>query len=122
MCSSGLFTTYSVEILPYGIRAKGTTLANFVTLVAVFFNQYVNSIALDALQWRYYIFYCAFLALEVFVIYFFIIETRYTPIEEVTRFFDGDKADVIEITNAQTEKEAEVGDVQQKEDAGRGTV
>lgn len=73
-------------------------------LVAVFFNQYINSIALDAIQWKYYIFYCCFLVLEVFVIWKYVVETRYTPMEEVAKYFDGDEADVVELTIAQKEK------------------
>lgn len=47
--------------------------------IALFFNQYVNPIALDALDWKYYIFYCVWLAVELAVVYFFYVETRNTP-------------------------------------------
>lgn len=110
-------TNYMVEILPYGLRAKGLTLGAFVTLVAVFFNQYINSIALDNLQWRYYIFYCCFLMFEVVVIYFFLVETRYVPMEEIAKYFDGHQADVATLVNAQVEKDMlEKGEVTQVED------
>lgn len=75
---------------------------NFCVSAALFFNQYVNAIALEALAWKYYIFYCAFLLFEVGIIYLFIVETRYTPLEEIAKFFDGDNAiDVAEIANAE---------------------
>jgi hypothetical protein len=94
--------SYTTEILPYGIRAKGFTWLNFCVTAALFFNQYVNAIALEALAWKYYLVYCVFLVLEVGVIYFLIIETRYTPLEEIAKFFDGDDAvDVAEIANAE---------------------
>lgn len=70
-------------------------------LVAVFFNQYINSIALDAIQWKYYIFYCCFLVVEVFVVWRYVVETRYTPMEEIAKYFDGESADVVELTLAQ---------------------
>ena len=99
---SGLLASYSTEILPYGIRAKGFTWLNFCVSAALFFNQYVNAIALEALAWKYYIFYCVFLLFEVFIIYFFLVETRYTPLEEIAKFFDGESAiDVAEIANAE---------------------
>lgn len=101
---SGLMSTYTTEILPYGIRAKGYVWLNFTVTAALFFNQYANSPAIDALAWRYYIFYCVFLAFEIFIIYFYLIETRYTPMEEINKYFDGDEADVAEITVAQVEK------------------
>jgi len=50
-----LIVSYTVEILPYNIRAKGFNVFNFVISVALIFNQYVNPIALDALSWKYYV-------------------------------------------------------------------
>ncbi|EMD95653.1 hypothetical protein COCHEDRAFT_1200667 [Bipolaris maydis C5] len=89
---SGIMAGYTTEILPYGLRAKGFTWLNFCVTAALFFNQFVNGIALDAIQWRYYICYCVFLAFEIGVIYFCIVETRYTPMEEIAKFFDGEEA------------------------------
>lgn len=94
--------SYTTEILPYGLRAKGFTWLNFCVTAALFFNQYINAIALEALAWKYYICYCVFLVFEVFIIYFFIVETRYTPMEEIAKFFDGENAtDVADIANAE---------------------
>lgn len=53
-----LIVSYTVEILPYGIRAKGFNVFNFVVSLALIFNQYVNPIALDALSWKYYVCIC----------------------------------------------------------------
>ncbi|KAI1525627.1 MelB Na+ melibiose symporter [Pyrenophora tritici-repentis] len=89
---AGIMAGYTTEILPYGLRAKGFTWLNFCVTAALFFNQFVNGIALDALAWKYYIVYCVFLAFEIGVIYFCIVETRYTPMEEIAKFFDGDDA------------------------------
>lgn len=50
-----LIVSYTVEILPYNIRAKGFTVFNFVISLALIFNQYVNPIAFDALSWKYYV-------------------------------------------------------------------
>ena len=41
-----LIVTYSLEILPYNIRAKGFTIFNLTISLALIFNQYVNPIAL----------------------------------------------------------------------------
>lgn len=89
---SGLLVGYTVEILPYNIRAKGMTIMFLCVDLALFFNQYVNPIALDNLKWKYYIFYCVWLGVELVVVYFFYIETRNTPLEEICRVFDGDAA------------------------------
>ncbi|KAJ4138767.1 hypothetical protein NW768_002639 [Fusarium equiseti] len=98
---SGLMANYTTEILPYGLRAKGFTWLNFCVTLALFFNQYINGIALDAMGWKYYCVYCVFLGFEVYIIYFFLIETRYTPMEEIAQYFDGDDAvDVGEVARA----------------------
>jgi hypothetical protein len=76
----------------------------------------VNAIAFEALAWKYYLFYCVFLVFEVGIIYFFVVETRYTPMEEINKFFDGDSAiDVAEMANAEL-KEAKIERVEQAED------
>lgn len=89
---SGLLLGYTTEILPYNIRAKGLTVMFLCVDLALFFNQYVNPIALENLGWKYYIFYCAWLGVELAVVWFFYIETRNTPLEEIAKHFDGDNA------------------------------
>lgn len=77
-------------------------------------DQYINAIALEALKWKYYICYCVFLAFEVGVIYFFLVETRYTPLEEIAKYFDGEDRtlDVAAVANEQTkhDDDGEVGE------------
>lgn len=46
---------YTVEILPYSIRAKGLNVFSFVISLALIFNQYINPIALEHLAWKYYV-------------------------------------------------------------------
>lgn len=53
-------------------------------------NQYVNPIALKHIKWKYYIVYDIWLAIELVVVYIFYIETRYTPLEEIAKHFDGE--------------------------------
>lgn len=62
------------------------------TDLVLFFNQYVNPIALGAIQWKYYIVYTVWLAFELFIVWKFYIETRNTPLEEIVKYFDGDAA------------------------------
>jgi len=50
-----LIVSYTIEILPYPLRAKGFTVFSFVVCLALIFNQYVNPIALDILGWKYYV-------------------------------------------------------------------
>jgi MFS family permease len=74
-----LIVSYTVEILPYQLRAKGFNVFNFAISLSLIFNQYVNPIALgmsfvcvsppivnawsniDAIKWKYYVrflFFC----------------------------------------------------------------
>ena len=50
-----LIVSYTLEILPYSLRAKGFNVFNFTISVALIFNQYVNPIALDNISWKYYV-------------------------------------------------------------------
>ena len=92
MAWSGLLVGYAVEILPYSIRAKGLTIMFLMVDAALWFNQFVNPIALKYITWRYYIVYCVWLLIEFAVVYYFYIETRYTPLEEIAKHFDGEDA------------------------------
>ncbi|KAL7275939.1 hypothetical protein RUND412_001096 [Rhizina undulata] len=94
---SGLLVAYSVEILPYYIRAKGLALMNFAVQVALVFNQYVNPIGLKNIGWKYYIFYCVWIFVELIVVYFFYVETKGPTLEEIAKIFDGDDAVVAHV-------------------------
>lgn len=91
---SGLLVGYTVEILPFEIRAKGMAVMFMFVNLALFFNNYVNPIAMEEIGWKYYIVYCCWLAVETIFVYFFFVETRYTPLEEIAKYFDGDDARV----------------------------
>ncbi|KAK9471179.1 lactose permease [Dipodascopsis tothii] len=107
---SGLLISYTCEILPFRIRAKGMTIVFLCVDGALFFNQYVNPVALDNLGWKYYIFYCVWLVFEFLVVYFFYVETRKTPLEEITKFFDGEDAaaDILDMSGIQKADKVEL--------------
>jgi len=87
-----LIVSYTVEILPYAIRAKGFTVFNFAISLSLIFNQYVNPIALKKLGWKYYIVYVAWLCFELVFLWFFVIETKNRSLEETSALFDGEEA------------------------------
>jgi len=106
---SGLLVGYAVEIMPYNMRAKvtrpqcstecprltdiqGLTIMFLAIDLSLFFNQYINPIALARLTWKYYIFYDAWLLFELFIVWRFYLETRNTPLEEIVKHFDGESA------------------------------
>ncbi|KAJ4373200.1 hypothetical protein N0V83_003493 [Neocucurbitaria cava] len=90
----GLTVSYTVEILPFNIRAKGLTLCFVFTSLSGIFNQYVNPIGIDALGWKFYIVYVVVLVLECLAIYFLYVETKGPTLEEIAILFDGEDANV----------------------------
>jgi len=91
---SGLLVAYAVEIVPFALRAKGLAIMFFCVNAALFFNNYVNPIALAAIGWKYYLVYVSWLLVELVVVYLFYPETRGPTLEEMARIFDGDEAAV----------------------------
>ncbi|KAF7334658.1 MFS domain-containing protein [Mycena venus] len=89
---SPLIVTYALEILPYNIRAKGFNIFNITISIALIFNQYVNPIALAALNWKYYVVYCVWLVCECIFLYFYLVETKNHTLEETAAIFDGEGA------------------------------
>ncbi|KAF7133601.1 hypothetical protein CNMCM5793_004730 [Aspergillus hiratsukae] len=107
----GLTVSYTVEILPFAIRAKGLMLCFLFTSLSGVFNQYVNPIGLEALQWRFYFVYVAVLVLECVVIYFYFVETRGPTLEEIAMLFDGEGSPAARVVSAIEEK----GTVEERE-------
>ena len=87
---SPLIISYTLEILPYQLRAKGFAAFHFVVSFSVIVNQYLNAFALDMLGWRYYLIYIALLAFEVVFLYYSVIETKNRTLEETATLFDDD--------------------------------
>ena len=90
---------------------------NVAVQVALVINNYVNPIPLDGAwngtEWKLYCVYTAWIAVELVIVYFFYVETRYVlhspnftcncqanidsrgpTLEEIARIFDGDNAEV----------------------------
>jgi len=84
-----LLVSYTVEILPYQIRAKGLAVMNLTVTAALVFNQYINPVAWKALNWKYYIIYTVWIAIEYIWIYLFAVETKGCTLEECSLLFDG---------------------------------
>jgi hypothetical protein len=90
-----LVVSYVVEIMPFTIRAKGMAVQGLCVNLALFFNQYVNPIALGALGWKYYLVYVCWLAVELAVVWKFYVETKGRTLEELAEIFDGDQAPLV---------------------------
>lgn len=86
---NALAYTYMVEIFPYQQRSKGIAVEQLAVRCAVFFNSYVNPIALDDIGWKYYIVYCIWIVVEIATVYFLFPETHGRTLEELSFMFEG---------------------------------
>lgn len=59
---------------------------------ALFFNIFVNAIALDAIGWKYYFFFIAVLTIMLVTVYLAYPETRGHTLEQMAIIFDKDAA------------------------------
>lgn len=105
--ANGLPFLYITEILPYSHRSKGINIFQFWMQVVLVFNSFVNPIAMDAIEWKYYIVYCCVLAVECVVVILFYPETSGRTLEEVAEVF-GDFIEPIEPAMVNFQKKAEV--------------
>ncbi|KAF2873481.1 general substrate transporter [Massariosphaeria phaeospora] len=96
---SGLLVAYTVEILPFKIRAKGLMIMNFFIQAALTINQYVNPLGFENLKptWKFYTIYAVWIFLELIFVTFLYVETRGPTLEEIAKIFDGDEADVAHV-------------------------
>ncbi|KAF4964252.1 hypothetical protein FSARC_7806 [Fusarium sarcochroum] len=85
-----LVVSYPIEIWPYNLRARGLAMTQMVSLGFTFFNTFVNPIALEAVQWKYYFVFLAILIAMVVCVWFGYPETRGLTLENVAWIFDGD--------------------------------
>lgn len=88
---NSLAYTYIVELFPYTQRSQGLAFKQLVGRLGNFFNAYVNPIALDAIGWKYYIFYCAWLVVEALIVYLIFPETHDRTLEDLSFFLEAEE-------------------------------
>ncbi|KIK45376.1 hypothetical protein CY34DRAFT_542058 [Suillus luteus UH-Slu-Lm8-n1] len=88
---TSMLVLYTLEILPYNIRAKGFAIMNIAMYSTNAFNSLVNPVALNTIGWKYYLFYCGWLIFELIFVMVYIVETRACTLEETATLFDGVK-------------------------------
>ncbi|GJJ09213.1 hypothetical protein Clacol_003435 [Clathrus columnatus] len=87
-----LIVSYTLEILPFSLRARGFAIFNFTVSLSIIINQYINPILLEKIGWRYFIIYVCWLVFELAFVYLFIVETKDRTLEETGALFDGTDA------------------------------
>ncbi|KAL0939877.1 sugar transporter [Colletotrichum truncatum] len=101
-----LVVSYPVEIWTYQLRARGLAMCQMVSLGAIFFNTFINPIALDAIQWKYYFVFVAILVAMLISVWFTYPETRGHTLESIAWLFDGQEANVGVVTSENVFKNA----------------
>ena len=79
---------YPMEICPYFMRAKAWALVLLVIYAAQIFGNYVNPVAIEAVGWKFYIYYCIWVTAIFIIVYFFFVETRGPTLEELALIFE----------------------------------
>jgi Sugar (and other) transporter len=64
------------------------------TIFAIFFNIFINPIALGSIGWKYYLVFVVVLITMVITVWFWYPETRGHSLEQMAVLFDGDEAEV----------------------------
>ncbi|KAI0602043.1 hexose transporter [Biscogniauxia sp. FL1348] len=103
---SGLLIAYALEVLPFGLRAKGMMVMNITVQAILALSNQTNKIAWNRLpnHWNFMLFYTLWDFCELVFVYFFYVETKGPTLEEIARIFDGMDA-VAHINIHQVEKE-----------------
>ncbi|KAJ0328001.1 hypothetical protein COL922a_013340 [Colletotrichum nupharicola] len=103
--------TYLVEIFPYTVRSQGIAVEQLTVRFAVFFNTYVNPIAIDSIGWKYYCVYCVWILVEIATVYFVFPETYDRTLEELSFMFEGKEVQDKVQKNTQKVLQVELEDV-----------
>lgn len=99
--------TYVPEILPFHLRGKGLAIYQIVTNGGALYNSLVNATAIEAIGWKYYCMFLAFLVIQTIIAYFLIIETKGLTLEDIAVLFDGASAHVAAATVSKEDEKME---------------
>ncbi|OAQ74265.1 MFS hexose transporter [Pochonia chlamydosporia 170] len=113
---SGLLVAYTLEILPFHLRAKGMTIMNITVQAVLAVGNQTNKLAWNNLphHWNFMLFYTLWDFCELLFVFFFYVETKGPTLEEIARIFDGDNA-VVHIDFEQLEKETQIAAMHEEE-------
>ncbi|KAH8802497.1 general substrate transporter [Xylogone sp. PMI_703] len=79
---------YTIELLPYRLRAKGQAWASLISTAALFGSLYATPSALATLGSKYYLIYVGLDLMQAVIVYFFFPETKGKTIEEIDAVFN----------------------------------
>ena len=82
---------YPTEILPYSMRTKGMAVMIAIGQALLIVSQYANPVAIEAIGWKYWLFFLGMLLLFLVMVFFTYPETRGLTLEELARLFEDDE-------------------------------
>lgn len=108
-----------IEIYPYTLRARGLSVTYIFTFVGLIVGNQVNPIAMQHIQWKYYIVFCCLLTLLLVLVWFLFPETKGHSLEEIREVFEGKqdpetKLAQVELGSREDETGEDVGDKHDK--------
>ncbi|KAL7952304.1 putative MFS hexose transporter [Trichoderma compactum] len=101
---TNLLVTYPLEVVTYQMRAKMWAFLLLTIQVSVIFGGYVNPIGLEKIGWKFYLYYCVWVTVIFFTVYFFFVETAGPTLEELADLFEGHKAKTHIIETSEMDK------------------
>lgn len=101
-------TAYPCEVWQFSLRSRGLTLTWCTGVVAIFFNTFINAIALEAIGWKYYIVFIVIIVLYILTAFFAYPETRGRTLEQITTIFDEAEAQAMFDATSKVSKQARV--------------
>jgi MFS family permease len=79
---------YATEVAANELRAKSMGMANFVSSVSGFVNQFATPVALERITFWFYVFFAFWDLIQFTIIYFFFVETKGRTLEELIAVFE----------------------------------
>ncbi|GAA5893444.1 hypothetical protein JCM8208_000802 [Rhodotorula glutinis] len=95
-----LFFSYTAEVLPYNMRAKGMMANALLTKSLSIFNSYVNSVALASIGWKYYLVYTILIIIQLVGWYVLAVNTNGLTLEEIALLFEKPEGAVPDVDHA----------------------
>lgn len=117
---SGLLVAYTLEVLPFHLRAKGVMIMNITVQATLALSAQTNPLAWNNLpnHWNFALFYTLWDFVELVWIYFVYVETKGPTLEEIAKIFDGEDA-IAHINLEQVEKEIQLEQNDQADPDGK---
>lgn len=78
---------YPVEVLSFEMRAKGMAFSNMFVTIGTMVNQFGFPVALKKIEWKTYIVFIVWCAIQAVIIYFVMPETKNRTLEELDEIF-----------------------------------